>query len=170
LINVGKVLRSHGKDGELRLRFYQKAAIQFSGLDRLSIGKEGEEARTFRVESLLPRGKATQVKLEGVESLASADHLVGMNVFVTEDQLKPAEDGHFYIFQLIGCLVQTMDGEKIGRVVDVLSAGESDSLVVESRGREVLIPFHTSICPAVDVARGEIRINPPAGLLDLNEI
>jgi len=169
LINVGKVLRSQGKNGELRLRFYHSEAIQFSGLDRLSIGREGE-AREYRIESLLTRGKAAHVKLESVDSLASADRLVGFDVFVTEDKLKPAEEGHFYVFQLIGCLVLTQEGERIGRVIDVLSAGEADSLVVESRGREVLIPFHAAICPAVDVARREIRINPPAGLLDLNEI
>ena len=169
MINVGKVLRSQGKNGELRLRFYQNSAIEFSGLDRLSIGKEGE-AREFRVESLLPRGKAHHVKLAGVDSLASADRLVGLDVFVPEDMLRPAEEGHYYIFQLIGCLVLTLEGERIGPVVDVLSAGAADSLVVERKGKEVLIPFHTSICSGVDVARREIRINPPAGLLDLNEI
>lgn len=169
MINVGKVLRSQGKNGELRLRFYQKAAIQFSGLDRLSIGKEGEAAE-FHIESLLPRGKAYHLKLAGVDSLPSADHLVGLDVFLSEDQLKPAEDGHYYVFQLIGCLVLTLEGEMIGPVVDVLSAGGADSLVVESGGKEVLIPFHASICPGVDLAKREIRIDPPAGLLDLNEI
>jgi ribosomal 30S subunit maturation factor RimM len=54
--------------------------------------------------------------------------------------------------------------------VDVFSAGESHSLVVERKGKEVLIPFHESICTGVDLARKEIRISPPAGLLDLNEI
>ena len=169
MIKVGKVLRSQGKNGELRLRFYQNAAVEFSRLDRVSIGKEGE-AGEFRVESLIPRGKALQVKLAGVDSLASADRLAGLDVFVTEEMLRPAEEGHFYIFQLIGCQVLTLEGERIGPVVDVFSAGQTDSLVVERKGKEVLIPFHESICPGVDVARKEIRINPPAGLLDLNEI
>ena len=169
MINVGKVLRSQGKDGELRLRLYASAALELSRLDRLSIGKEGE-AKEFRVESLIPRGKALQVKLEGVDSLASADRLAGLDVFVTEDMLRPAEEGYYYLFQLIGCQVLTMEGEKIGPVVDVFSAGKADSLVVERKGKEVLIPFHESICTGVDVARREIWIHPPNGLLDLNEI
>jgi 16S rRNA processing protein RimM len=119
---------------------------------------------------LIPRGKALQVKLAGVDSLDLADRLAGMDVFVSAEILRPAEEGNFFIFQLIGCQVLTLEGEKIGPVVDVFSAGESHSLVVERKGKEVLIPFHESICTGVDLARKEIRISPPAGLLDLNEI
>jgi 16S rRNA processing protein RimM len=169
LINVGKVLRSQGRDGELKLRFYQEGAIELSGLDRLSVGREGA-AREFRVESLSLRGKVLYVKLQGVDSKASADRLVGLDVFIPEDKLRQTEEGKFFLFQLIGCQVLTLEGERIGPVVDVLSAGVTETLVVDRGGKEVLIPFHASVCPGVDVVRREIRINPPAGLLDLNEI
>jgi ribosomal 30S subunit maturation factor RimM len=43
-------------------------------------------------------------------------------------------------------------------------------LIVNKKGQEILIPFHQSICKEVDIARKEIRIDPPEGLLDLDEI
>jgi 16S rRNA processing protein RimM len=58
----------------------------------------------------------------------------------------------------------------IGRVKDVLSAGPGDLLVVERQSKEILIPFHESVCIEVDVPGKRIRIDPPEGLLDLNEI
>jgi len=36
--------------------------------------------------------------------------------------------------------------------------------------KEILIPFNQDICPDVDIVQKRIVIDPPDGLLDLNEI
>ena len=63
-------------------------------------------------------------------------------------------------------------GERVGTVADVLTAGASTLLSVErGPGRtEVMIPLSRSICVDIDPARKRIVIDPPDGLLDLNEI
>lgn len=169
MIRVGRVLTSQDKNGELRLRFDEPAGIDFSRLKILSIGREGD-IKGFRVESLVVRGKTCRVKLEGVDRRAEADALVGQDVYLAKEDFKPLEDGCYYMFQLVGCLVLEVRGEKIGRVVDVMSAGEAEILVVDREGKEVLIPFHASICPRVDIAAGEIEVDLPDGLLDIDEI
>lgn len=47
---------------------------------------------------------------------------------------------------------------------------ENDLLVVEHEGREILIPFTSEICVHVDLDKREIVIDPPEGLLELDEI
>jgi ribosomal 30S subunit maturation factor RimM len=42
-------------------------------------------------------------------------------------------------------------------------------LVVESPRGEVLIPLAVDICVEIDVSGKRIRIDPPDGLLELNE-
>jgi ribosomal 30S subunit maturation factor RimM len=42
-------------------------------------------------------------------------------------------------------------------------------LSVEGRRGEVLVPLAADICVEVDVAGRRIRINPPEGLLELNQ-
>jgi 16S rRNA processing protein RimM len=74
------------------------------------------------------------------------------------------------LFQLIGCTVVDIHGKMAGRVKDVVSAGSGEILVVGGEGKEILIPFHESICIEVDIPGKQIRIDPPEGLLDLNEI
>jgi 16S rRNA processing protein RimM len=73
---------------------------------------------------------------------------------------------------LVGCAVTTKAQEKIGIVKDVWPIGESVLLVVESsrEAKEILIPFSQAICPEVDTVQKRIVIDPPDGLLDLNEI
>ncbi len=169
MISVGKILRSHGERGELRLKFYDNSLIEPTELRTVFVGKEGA-LKEFQVESLTPRGKACHIKLAGVDSLPQADCLAGFEVFVPEENLRRAEEDQYYIFKLRGCSVLGQEGKLIGKVVDVLSIPANDLLVVEKEGKEILVPFHESICLEVDLAKKEIRIDPPAGLLDLNEI
>jgi 16S rRNA processing protein RimM len=66
----------------------------------------------------------------------------------------------------------TVSGRDVGRVVDLWEVGESTLLVVDSGPDrdEVLIPFTRSICVAIEPQARRIVIDPPEGLLDLNEI
>ncbi len=169
MITVARIRRSHGQKGELRLRFFYIAPTDCLGLRSVFIGSEGD-LREYVVESLVPRGKDFDLKLEGVDSLSQADRLTGLDVLVPEEALKEREKDEFFLFQLIGCSVIDRQGQMAGRVKDVLSAGSGELLVVEREGKEILIPFHESICVEVDVPRKLIRIDPPDGLLELNEI
>ena len=169
MINVARILRSQGNRGEIRLKFHYISAADLTRLKRVFISTEGA-LREYKIEALLSRGKAYDVKLEGVNSLPEADRLAGRDVYVPEESLRKRAEDEFYLFQLIGCRVSGPDGHMIGRVEDVLSAGESELLRVDSDGKEILIPFHRSICVKIDLENKEIRIDPPEGLLDVNEI
>ncbi len=169
MISVGRIIRSQGKEGELRLKFEQPALIKFPELKKIQIKKEGV-LREYKVIALAPRGKAYHLRLEGVETLAQADALAGAEVLIPEEILGPLKSGEYHIYELRGCTVVDMARGRIGMVVDVDPVPGNELLVVEKDGREILIPFHQSICKEVDVVRKEIRIDPPEGLLDLDEI
>ncbi len=103
--------------------------------------------------------------------MTGAQALVGADIFVPEDELQPPADDTFYTHQLLGCRVVTVGGVEVGAVEDILSAGGSDLLVVRSgEKKEILIPFSREICREVDVVSRRIVVDPPDGLLDLNEI
>ncbi len=169
MISVGRIIRSQGKGGELRLKFYQATSIRFAELKKIQIKKEGV-LREYKIQALTAKGKAYHIKLEGVENLAQADALAGAEVFVAEDMMSSLEGGQFYIYQLKGCSVVDLSGRKVGTVVDVDPVPGNTLLVVEKEGQEILIPFHQSICKEVNIASKEIRIDAPEGLLNLDEI
>ena len=169
MITVARILRSQGREGELRLRFYHITPADCRELSRIFIGSEGD-CREYVIKSLVRRGKDYDLKLQGVDSLSQAERLAGRDVWIPEESLRPRPSGEFFLFELIGCEVVDPEGKTTGRVTDILSVGESELLVVERSGEEVLIPFHESICTEVDVRGKRIRVDPPDGLLNLNEI
>lgn len=82
----------------------------------------------------------------------------------------PLEEGEFSSHQIRGLSVETKEGIKLGMIKEIMPAGGSEILIMEYMGREVLIPFVQGICREIDLEEKRIIIDPPKGLLDLNEI
>ena len=86
----------------------------------------------------------------------------------------PAEDrvalpaDSFYEWELIGCRVETIGGEHIGEVAEVMRTGGVEILkVIDHTGRDRLIPMASDIVVAIDTEKKLVRIDPPEGLLEL---
>ena len=96
--------------------------------------------------------------------------MVGCEVLVPEELFGPLEEDQYYFHQLEGLSVETQSGRKIGIVRDVLGEGGNEVLLIARGEKEVLIPFVNRICIEVDLGKKVIVIDPPEGLLELNEI
>ncbi len=168
LVCIGRVLRSQGNRGQLKLRLREKGhpGIRCSTVTLRRPG--GFE--TYEVESFEFDRNSTFLKLKGVDTLAGADALVGSDIYIPEECFAPPEKGRYYHFQVVGCRVITGEGAEVGKVEDVIEAGASLVLVVKTPAGECYVPFVETICVRIDPERGEIVIEPPEGLLDLNEI
>lgn len=49
------------------------------------------------------------------------------------------EDGEFYFYEIIGCIVKIEDGVEVGMVKEILMLGVNDVWVVKKGGKEVFI-------------------------------
>jgi 16S rRNA processing protein RimM len=168
LVRIGKVLRSQGKEGHLKVRLHEKGppGPEFS---RVYLGSPGG-FEAYDVESFELDRNSHVLKLKGIDTLAQSDGLAGREVFITEESFRPLGAGCFYDFQVIGSRVVTGDGTEVGTVRGILAAGGSNLLVVARGDKEYYVPFAEPICLRVDPEKKEILIDPPDGLLDLNEI
>jgi 16S rRNA processing protein RimM len=168
LVAFGRVARSQGSDGRLKLRLNEKGPTGFVGT-RVYL-RRGDGFEAFDVESLTLDRNAYVLKLKGVDTLAGADALAGRDVYAAESDFRGLGEDRFYDFQVIGSRVRTRDGAEVGEVAAVLAAGGPVLLVVRRGDRDVYVPFIEAICVKVDPEAREIVIDPPDGLLDLNEI
>jgi len=168
LVGIGKVLRSDGREGRLKVRIHE-AGLPGRTLSKVYLGGPGG-LEEYDVESFTLDRNSHFLKLKGIDSLARADDLAGRDVFVSEDFFGPLEPGRFYDFQVVASRVITVDGTEVGTVSGILPAGGQDLLVVVRGEKEYYIPFAEPICVRVDPDRREIVIDPPDGLLELNEI
>jgi 16S rRNA processing protein RimM len=66
-------------------------------------------------------------------------------------------------------VVETAAGERIGEVVRVDGGAAGSLLAIDGPRGEILIPLAVDITTTVDVNARRIAVNPPEGLLELNE-
>lgn len=170
LVLVGRIARPHGLRGEVVIspetdfveeRFRLGATLRTRGAG-------GERQLTIRAVRL--QGGRPVVAFEGVGRKEDAERLAGQELRIPEEALQPLGPGCFYHHDLVGCAVETMQGDRVGDVTRVEGGAGGSRLVVEGPNGEVLIPLAAEICVEIDVAARRIRVDPPDGLLDVNEV
>ncbi|MGB2905635.1 MAG: ribosome maturation factor RimM [Candidatus Aminicenantaceae bacterium] len=124
----------------------------------------------YKVEAVRIFKEFYIVRLEGVESISQTEEFVGSEAFVAVEDLPPLVEGEYYFHEIEGFSVVTLEGREVGRVTDLIAVPGSDLLVVVSGGREILVPLVGTICLEFDLQNRRLVIDPPDGILDLNEI
>ncbi|MEV8632816.1 ribosome maturation factor RimM [Streptosporangium sp. NPDC051023] len=163
---VGRIGRPHGLRGDVSVevrtddpdrRFAPGAVI---ATDPASAGPLVVQSRRWHSGILL-------VRFEGVDDRNGAEDLRGTMLVIDSADVPPSEDpDEFYDHQLIGLAVVTPEGERVGEVSDVLHHGQDLLVVRRGRGAEVYVPFVKALVPVIDLDKGILVVDGPAGLLD----
>ena len=169
MVVVGHVARTHGLRGEVVVSpatdFVEERFRQGAELWTRSEGRE----RLLTVASAGVHSRRPVVAFAGFSRIEDVEWLIGLELRIPEGALQTLEPGRYYEHQLAGCRVETVDGTLIGEVVRVEGGAGLSRLVVNGTRGEILIPLAAHICTDVDIAAKRIRIDPPGGLLELNE-
>jgi 16S rRNA processing protein RimM len=166
LVAVGRIVRPQGRRGEVRLQSLTDEPGRLGALAECYLVPPPEGERR-RVEAVRFQGPAPVLKLQGSESLGDAEALVGRLVSIPRDAVRALPADRFYVFDLVGCAVETVDGTCVGTIDDVWEGPAHDLWVVRADGRECLVPAVAAIVARVDLAARRVVIRPPEGLLEL---
>jgi 16S rRNA processing protein RimM len=169
MVTVGRVARPHGLRGDVVINpetdFVEERFAP--GATVWTRSERGEEALTIVAARI--QGGRPIVGLEGFTRVEDVERLSGLELRVPEAALQPLAPHTYYQHQLVGCVVETLSGETVGTVARVDGGIGTSLLAVEGARGEVLVPLTQAICVGIDVAARRIRIDPPEGLLELNE-
>jgi 16S rRNA processing protein RimM len=168
LLVVARVVRTHGLAGEVGIKMVGDDPDRTAPGRELWFEKAGAPRRRLRVAERRGAPGRLIVRFAGVETIEQAETLAGGELSVEFDP-SDAAAGEYYANQLQGLIVRTLAGESVGRVRDVAFLPGRAFLEVEREGRgsTLLVPFHGDIVKGVDLARGQVTIDPPAGLLEI---
>lgn len=162
---IGKVLRPHGVQGELRLMPLTENPERFRKLNAVFLNRDGGRW-LFPITGVKLSPSAVLIRLQGITTRTEAENWRGSLVEIEAKDVQPLAEGEHYFFELIGMTVESESGQKVGIVTDVLSYPAQDLYVVESAGREILIPAVPAIVRRVDTERRVMVIHALEGLLD----
>jgi 16S rRNA processing protein RimM len=167
LVPVGKIIRTHGLRGAVKILPYGETLAQLEPGDRLCLCSFLDSGQSELIVLQARRqAKCCIVQFTELRDIDAAEKVVGQEVFVPEEFLQTTSEGEYYHYQLIGLRVETSGGEEIGTLRGIIETGSNDVYVVNLGNREILIPAIAEVILDVDLQKGKMVIEPPEGLLD----
>lgn len=156
-LSIGRVAGVFGLHGELKVELLTDFPERFGLLEQVYVGAAKS---VYRLERTRPHKTHLLVKLEGVDTPEAAVSLAGQDLEIPRDQAVRLPAGHYFLRDLIGCVVTTADGEEVGTVTDVLRTGSNDVYVVGSGRGELLIPGTTEAIHRLDLNEKRMVVEP----------
>jgi 16S rRNA processing protein RimM len=168
LIVVAHMVKVRGLRGEVVADLLTDFPDRFEGLASIiAVAKDGTR-RSLQIQEHWFHGERLVLKFAGFDRIEEAKELVGSFLAVPSDQRVELPADCFYDWELIGCRVETIAGEFVGQVREIMRPGGVELLsVVDESERDRLIPMASEIVVQIDKGRKLIRIDPPEGLLEL---
>jgi 16S rRNA processing protein RimM len=166
---VGQIVGAHGLYGELKVEAYSDFPDRFAPGATLFIG---EDLENVRITSVRPHKNNLLVRLEEIEDRNEAEEVRGLWLYVPEADAGELEEGQYWIHDIIGLQVVTVDGMQIGKITDVMATGANDVYVVRpaadiNQGRDVLLPAIADVVERVDLEQRIMVIRLLEGLIDV---
>ena len=168
LIVVARIARTRGLRGEVVADLLTDFPGRFEALESvIAIAPDGSR-RSLQIEEHWFQARRIIFKFADYDSIDEAKELAGFQLAVpASDRIELPKD-QFYEWELAGCRVESLDGNVIGTVREVMRTGGVEILVVVNEAeREFLIPLAQEICVEIDIEKKLIRVDPPEGLLEL---
>ena len=159
LIQIAKVLKSNGTDGELVMSFLTVDPEDINPKEPVFIEFDGLPVPFF-IQSLVRRGNTKAlVHLNDIENGEDAEEIVGQAVYMREDEDAGYEEGDFSF--LVGWTLYDEENP-VGEIVDFIDIPGNPCLEVEGGA---VIPLHEDLILEVDENDSRLVMSLPDGLV-----
>lgn len=166
LVAIAKLAKPRGLRGEIVGDILTDFLKRFDDLKSVSIIYPNGEIVKGEIEKFWFQKRRIVLKFVGFDTIEAAETLRNCEVCVPEAEAVELETGEFFDWELENCAVETIAGEKLGIVKEVMRTGGTEVLVIQGETKEYLIPFAETICVEVDIENKLIKVDAPEGLLD----
>ena len=171
LLMVGRVIRSHGIRGEIKVLPESDDLDSLLDLPRVYIGEQDTSALPLEITAArlqqTKKGVAVLMSLKGIDTRDKADALRQQIVYAMQSDLPPLEEGEYFLHEIIGCRVETDKAELVGTLKEIIELPGHDVYVIKRPGRpDAMVPAVPTFIEKVDVDAQLIVIRPIEGLLD----
>ncbi len=167
---IGKVVALFGIHGEIKVLSLTDIPNRFAELEVIYLGSDHIR---HSIKSVRPyKGDMVVMKLAGIDDANTAETVRNLDLSIPLSQLAPLPPDSYYQHDIIGLEVVTIDGQNVGKIVDIMVTGSNDVYIIEGKtpGQEILIPAIKDVIKQIDLIRRMMYIEPMKGLLDDVEI
>lgn len=160
---VGQIVNAVGIKGELRVYPLTDYKERFNELNCVYI-----EDEKYNIERVRYNKELVILKLEGIDNRNKAETYKKLYLKINREEARKLPKDAYYVSDLIGCQVYTIDGYYIGKLVDVIQNSAQDLYEIEIKDSKcIYIPAVQEFVKEIDIKHKIIKIQLIEGLMDL---
>ena len=163
---LGKITKTHGLKGEVVLWLDVDFPEDYEDLESILLEERGELVPYF-MNSYRLSGNRAIVKFEDIDTFEKAELMINLQAFLPLEDLPELDNNQFYYHEIIDYKVIDKNLGELGTVQTVHSMQAQDLLVMDYKGKEVLIPVISEIVLNADKVAKVLHVNLPDGLLEV---
>jgi len=167
LVAVGRVRRPTGIKGALLVEVYSGDPNRFA-VGEFVIVNDSE----FEIVDTGKSGDSAKLTFASIDSIEKAQQFRDSEIFVPAEALPENPPGVYYHYELMGISVETIDGQQLGTLTEILETGSNDVFIVTPKSEpgskkptEILIPVLDGVIVTVDKDSHTMQLDPPEGIL-----
>jgi len=160
LLMVGRVAGAFGIKGEVRITTFTADPLSLVDYKTL-LREDGSPGLTLTGGRVAKGGVVVRAK--EIETREQAEAARGLRLYIPRDLLpEPDDEDEFYVADLVGLDVLSVEGEPLGRVKSVHDFGAGDLLEIEpAQGPSWWLPFTREAVPEVSISgRRVVAVKP----------
>lgn len=154
-MSIGQITKPHGVKGEVKVFSLTDSLEEFKTLKKVYIDNVER-----RITSCKLQNDRVILKIDGIESMNDAEKYRNKYLKIHREDARILEEDTYYIADLLDCEVFDTDGEKLGKIYDVIETGSNDVYWVKGGKKEVLIPALKEIVLEVNIEENKVLIKP----------
>ena len=108
-LEIGQIVNTFGVKGMMKIVPFTDDVRRFDNLETIYIEEQGVK-KEYRIEEVKYHKNLVLLKLNGIDTMDSAEELKQCYIYIDREKEEPLEEGIYYIVDLIGLEVYTDDG------------------------------------------------------------
>jgi 16S rRNA processing protein RimM len=164
LFPIGRLIKPHGVKGKIKAEYFGEDLSRFFLYREVFIEDSRGGLQTYEIIEATPQPPRLILRLKGIETVERVQPLIGKEILINKDALPKLDEGEYYWFEILGMVVETEEGKRIGRVKEILPTGANDVYVIEGKREEIFLPATDEVIQRVDIKKGVIKVLRMKGL------
>lgn len=163
-LSIGQIVNTHGFMGEVKIYPLTDEMTRFKNLKEVYV-EENNQLIKYEVEGVKFLSTTVAMKLKGIDSEDAANRLRNFYVKVDRKAAVKLPKDTYFICDLIDLEVYDEKGLLLGTIRDIMQTGSNDVYIVQTTGKDILIPALKDVVEQIDIKNKKIVVKLPEGLI-----
>lgn len=164
---LGKIVRKFSFKGELLAKLDTDEPEIYEELESVFVDWNGRLVPFFIEHAQLHKSNLLRLDFEDVNTEEDAEDLIGAELYLPLSFLPDLEGNRFYFHEIIGFKVSDLNFGEVGTITGVNDNTAQALFIIDSNGKEVLIPINDEFIKKVDRTTKTMFLDVPEGLIEI---